>query len=182
MSYDASMQGIRLALFNAVKEATGIDKVFFRNTNFPKQSGQHILIHLANTVPLQGAGSVGHDAEGKEITYVHYKVNVDFWCLRDTITEGVAKTPMAVLMGLRHSFDKREFVAKYFSEENVGINQIGSVQDRSISFDTTFEQRAKMSAIFHIAIEDVDTISDGQILTVSFAMNESSDTDITYTP
>lgn len=177
MPYAQTVTDLRGVINTFLRQVVGHDRVYYASTNFSKPKQQYFTYRFLTMTPIESAGHVGHDMMDREITYLHYRVAVDFWCYKDSSGASPVSTPMDALMNVRHALSKREVVYNNFTLNKIAYQTSSTISDRTVPLDgAQFEQRSTFTAFFHMVIEQSDLSSDGAIETVNLTetLNEES--------
>lgn len=142
------------------KEATGIAKMFLLDSDWPKILDPTIGTQCL-TFDDDGWGMEdGYTVDEKMQNTVTFKVAVEFIAVRGA--------PLSTLTQLNHAL--RGFKAlryKYFNSQNIGfLDCTNPTRADTVLDGLSLERRARMTAFFSLAVQDIDSISTTTIDTI----------------
>lgn len=142
------------------KDATGIGKMFLLDSEWPKILDPAIGTQCL-TFDDDGWGmDDGYTTDEKMKNTVTFKVAVEFIAVRGT--------PLSTLTQLNHAL--RGFKAlryKYFNSQNIGfLDCTNPTRADTVLDGLSFEKRARMTAFFQLAVQDIDPIATTTIDTI----------------
>lgn len=142
------------------KDATGIGKMFLLDSEWPKILDPAIGTQCL-TFDDDGWGMYdGYTVDEKMKNTVTFKVAVEFIAVRGT--------PLSTLTQLNHALRGfKDLRYKYFNSQNIGfLDCTNPTRADTVLDGLSLEKRARMTAFFQLAVQDIDLIATSTIDTI----------------
>jgi len=150
VDYAALEQYVLNQIGTFASESTGITKLFLLNKDWPKVSDPYLGFQILNYDDDGWAYDGGYDENGHLINYVGFRIVVEIMAIRGN--------PLATLAQLNHAFrGYKDLRYKHLYSKGIGFLECTNPSRADTVLDgIETEQRARMTAIFHATVQDID--------------------------